>query len=405
MTMKRSLAVFAGLMLVAAACTSSVDTRSSDSTLIEARTVPPSAEKSLLLVDATDGGIAVIDTDGRTIETIEPPSGARYSQPIWASPDTIVYAQVAVGDNRLEATRLGADTLWSVEFATAPFYYLADPGADTATVLSLRNNPDGPGLLTEQITGQGEVEQVGDEAPFYASWDPDGGGFASHIGDARLDVTGRSTDTISASSSGYQAPVWLTSGLVGLRNQGGDTLLSLWSESSFADIAKVRGAARFVAEGTSIAIVTGGDIATGGVQASAQALPTITSGVLTVIDLEQDSFTSVTSDPSPLFQWDPTGKRLLYVTFVDDPAPALVWHVWEDGEDTDFEPFSPEPSWFGTVAPFFDQYAQSVSLWASDGTAFAYPALVNGSPQIMLQNLDGSPATDIAPGTWVAWSP
>jgi len=405
MTMKRSLAVFAGLVLVAAACTNSVDPGPADSTLVESESVPPPAEKSLLLVDSTDGGIIVIDIDGTTIETIEPPSGARYSQPIWASPDTIVYAQVAVDDNRLEAIRLGADTLWSVGLATPPFYYLPAPGTDTATVLSLRNNPDQPGLLTEQITGQGVVEQVGDESPFYASWDPDGSGFASHIGDARLDVTDSSTDTISTSSSGYQAPVWLTGGLVGLRNQGGDTLLSLWTDASFTDVAKVRGAARFVAKGSSIAIITGGDIATGGIQASAQALPTITSGVLTVIDLEQGSFTSVTSDRSPFFQWDPAGERLLYVTFVDDPAPALVWHVWEDGEITDFEPFAPEPSWFGTVVPFFDQYAQSVSLWSRDGSAFAYPALVDGTPQIMLQNLTDQSPTSIIPGTWVAWSP
>ena len=141
------------------------------------------------------------------------------------------------------------------------------------------------------------------------------------------------------------------------------------------------------------------------VSALAQALPTINSGVLTVIDLEEDSFTSVTSEPTPLFQWDRAGERLLYVTFVNDPTPALVWHVWVDGEVTDFEPFVPDPSWFATVAPFFDQYAQSVSLWSPDGTAFAYPALVEGEGRILVQHLDETVPLDIAAGNWVTWSP
>jgi hypothetical protein len=96
---------------------------------------------------------------------------------------------------------------------------------------------------------------------------------------------------------------------------------------------------------------------------------------------------------------------LLYVTFVNDPIPALVWHVWVDGEVTDFEPFVPDPSWFATVAPFFDQYAQSVSLWSPDGTAFAYPALVEGEGRILLQHLDETVPLDIAAGNWVTWSP
>jgi hypothetical protein len=106
-----------------------------------------------------------------------------------------------------------------------------------------------------------------------------------------------------------------------------------------------------------------------------------------------------------MFQWDPAGQQLLYVTFIDDPNPALVWHVWRNGETTDFEPFVPEPTWFATVAPFFDQYAQSVSLWSHDGSAFAYPAVVDGEPRILVQHLDEPSPRDIASGTWVAWNP
>jgi hypothetical protein len=295
--------------------------------------------------------------------------------------------------------------VWSVDLDTPPFYYLPAPDPDTTTVVSLRNKLDSAGLVIERISTEGAPTTIADESPFYASWNPDDGRLASHVGDIRVDVTGLSTETINAEASGFQAPVWLENGLITLRTRGGDTYVTFWSNDSFEDIAKVRGAARFVGSGDNIAIVTGGDIQTGGVQASAQALPTITSGVLTVIDLEDGSFTSVTQEPSPLFQWDPAGQRLLYVTFEDDPTPVLIWHVWEDGTDTDFEPFVPDPSWFGTVAPFFDQYAQSVSLWSRDGSAFAYPAIVDSESRILVQHLDDAGPLDIAAGNWVAWSP
>ena len=401
----RIAALLVGLALIASACTISQDQGASPPVLENSTTVPAQSEPPRLLIADAVGAVVVIEGDGTVLETIEPPTGARYSQPIWASPDTIVYAQAATGDNRLEAVRLGGDLIWSVELDTPPFYYLAAPDSDDTTVVSLRNSADSPGLVIERIATQAAPQTFADEAPFYASWHPDDGRLASHIGDSRIDITDTETETIDTDASGFQAPIWLASGLVTLRTLGSDTYLTRWNDPSFTDIARVRGAARFVGAGDSLAIVTGGDIETGGIQASAQAIPTITSGVLTAIDLEQGSFTSVTSDPSPMFQWDPAGEQLLYVTFVDDPAPALVWHVWKDGEVTDFEPFVPEPGWFATVAPFFDQYAQSVSLWSPDGSAFAYPALVTGEARILMQLVSDTGPLDIAAGNWVTWNP
>ena len=394
-----------GLALVTAACTTAQSQDASPPVPENSTTITTQSESPLLLITNAAGAVVVIQDNGTVIETIEPPGGTRYSQPIWASPNTIVYAQIAPEDNRLEALRLGGNSVWSVELDTPPFYYLAAPALDAPTVVSLRNKSDGSGLIIEQITAEASPLTLSQEAPFYASWNPSDGRLASHVADTKLDITGSTTETIDTNASGFQAPVWLTAGLVSLRDRGDDTYLTLWDDSSFSDLARVRGASRFVGSGDSVAIVTGGNIETGGIQALAQALPTISSGVLTVIDLEESSFTSVTSDPTPMFQWDRAGEQLLYVTFVNDPTPALEWHVWEDGEVTDFEPFVPDPSWFATVAPFFDQYAQSVSLWSPDGSGFAYPALVDGEPRILVQHLDETGPLDIAPGTWVTWSP
>jgi hypothetical protein len=406
MLKKRAVVLALTVTLGAAACTTTGGTEHATPNT-SPRSTPTSAQQKAATLVITDsgGGIAIIENDGSVIESIDPPDGATYNQPIWASSDTIVYAQAASVDHRLEARRLAGDIVWSVELDTPPFYYLAAPASDSTTVVSLRNRVDGSGLIIEQISAGATPLTLSEEAPFYASWNPSDGRLASHVGDTRLDITGSATETIDSDARGFQAPIWLAGGLVSLRAHGDDAFLTLWDDSSFSDIARVRGASRFVGSGDSVAIVTGGSIETGGIQALAQALPTITSGVLTVIDLAEGSFTSVTSDPTPVFQWDRAGEQLLYVTFVNNPSPALVWHVWKDGEITDFEPFVPDPSWFTTVAPFFDQYAQSVSLWSPDGSGFAYPALVDGSPQIMVQHLDDGVARSIAPGNWVAWSP
>ena len=405
MTNVRAIAVALTIALLSAACTSH---RNIDAEQTEPAVPPTStqaSERSFLVAVDEGGGLVIVEPDGTVVESIEPPGGARYTQPIWTSMDTVVYAQVATGDNRLEATRVGGDTVWSVELETPPFYYLAAPGPGQTAVVSLRNNADAPGLVIEQVSGEGAPVTLSHEAPFYASWNEEDGRLASHVGDARLDITGTSTETIESDASGFQAPVWLPSGLITLRTSGGDTFLTRWDDAAFDDIARVRGAARFVGSQDSVAIVTGGDVDTGGVQALAQALPTISPGVLTVVDLTDGSFTSVTNEPTPIFQWDALGEQLLYATFVDDPAPGLMWHVWEDGIVTAFEPFVPVSSWFGTVAPFFDQYAQSISLWSPDGSAFAYPALVDSVSQIMVQEVAEQSPTAIAQGTWVTWSP
>lgn len=414
----KTRAVLLGLVVLTSACTTVENTDATVQTTSTVEGVPPStavsratttthsiSEPPRLLINEPSGAVVVTDIDGVTLERLDPPEGAIYTQPIWTSPDTIVFSQAAQDDNRLEARRIGGTEVWSVPLDTHPFFYLAAPGSTTPTVLSLRNNTDRPGLITERISGPASISVVSVDSPFYASWSPVDGRFASHVGDERLDITGGSTETVSTASEGFQAPVWLNGGVVALRNEGGDTLLSQWIDGSFTDIARVNPPARFVASGDLIAIMTGGAAVTNGVQASAQTLATIPAGVLTVVDLADESFTTVSVDPSAVFQWSPDAKRLVYATFINDPAPAVVWHSWEDGDVTDFEPFIPEASWFATFVPFFDQYAQSVSLWSPDGTAFAYPATVAGQDRILVQHLSESGPRDVAAGSWVAWSP
>ncbi|VAW07944.1 hypothetical protein MNBD_ACTINO01-1049 [hydrothermal vent metagenome] len=399
----RALPIVAALLLVVAACTNLPALN--DTTTTEAQS--GEAPMALLLLLDQDNAVVVVDRKGTVIERSDPPPDVRYAQPIWGSSETIVRAQIAIDDNRLIATRLGGGSEWSVQLPTVPFYYLAQPGNEIPTVVSLRTDDRAGGLIAEVIAGPSSVDTVSNESPFYMSWDPTSNRLATHVGGDRLDIVDGGSETISTTANGFQAPVWLEEGLVTLRTGSGETFLTLWDGSSFVDLATVQSAARFVGAGNRIAIQTGATPDGGGVRAiaRAQALPTIPSGVLMVVDIETGSFTSVTSDASPFYQWDAGGTRLLFATLARDLAPALQWHVWEDGTIEDFAVFIPDPSWFQSVIPFFDQYAQSISLWAPDGSAFAYPALVDGEPRILVQGLDNTSPSDIAGGIWVTWAP
>ena len=55
--------------------------------------------------------------------------------------------------------------------------------------------------------------------------------------------------------------------------------------------------------------------------------------------------------------------------------------------------------------PFFPQYAQSLSFWAPDSSAFAFAGQVEGQGGIWVQDLAEDSPTMVSDGTWVAWSP
>ena len=64
----------------------------------------------------------------------------------------------------------------------------------------------------------------------------------------------------------------------------------------------------------------------------------------------------------------------------------------------------PAPGLLRDLVPFFDQYAQSMTLWSPDGSAFAFPGVVDGEDGIWVQELAGADPRRIAGGSWVAWS-
>jgi len=152
--------------------------------------------------------------------------------------------------------------------------------------------------------------------------------------------------------------------------------------------------------GTRIALATISE--QDGVAVLAQPAPLLPANRLLVLDVVTGEWDIVSSDPLGAFFWSPAGDRLLVIG-AGETEGTLLWSVWDD-ELISFEPFEPWPGFVFEFLPFFDQYAQSMTLWAPDGSAFAYPAVVNGQPGIWTQDVAGGPSVRIADGTWVSWS-
>jgi hypothetical protein len=123
---------------------------------------------------------------------------------------------------------------------------------------------------------------------------------------------------------------------------------------------------------------------------------------LVVVDSQEGNFVEVESATAIAFSWDPSGQRLLILEVTD--AGGFRWRVWEGGQSTVFTDFLPAPGFLRDLVPFFDQYAQSMTLWSPGGTAFVYPGSVAGVEGIWLQDLEGSDPVRVSGGTWVAWS-
>jgi TolB protein len=262
-------------------------------------------------------------------------------------------------------------------------------------------------LDTTSLQGDALADLVAVESgqPLYFSWNPNGGAFAAHIGADRL-LTNDLADSTSLDldPGAFAAPSWTSRGVLAL--DSGDprqTLAFIAPDGAATAIASIRGTTNFVpnADGSRIA-VQGLAEPSQFQSASLQALPTLPSNRLVVVNSDTGEFTGVTTSPVFAFFWSPQGDQLLVLDVVD--GPQARWSVWSESGLEELVRFSPDPNFFTDVVPFFDQYAQSISLWSADGSTIAFAGTIDGQSGIWVQPLDGEP-TLVHGGTWVSWAP
>jgi len=390
--MFRNAAILLALSLLVGACTTNEEEARGDGRLV---TIDEGGNVVTLEPDGTDVVVAADDGGGRVT----------YFQPIW-SPD----------GSSISVTRSDAGT-FSIEIIDV------DTGERTSTVTASNAffqywSPDGSKLATLAVTAPGELGldlftigegsdpvRVVDGQPLYFSWNPDSSNVVGHVGNAPLELLLQDAASPEFGvPGGFSAPQWTEDGIIHIalasRRQ---QLTRTQPDGESEPIASTLGGAIFTAtpDGQRIAVlpVATEDV---GLSVSAQQIPTLPGGRLVVVDADDGSFVAVESETVAAFSWDPTGQRLLVLELTE--AGAFRWRVWEDGESEVYADFVPSPGFLRDLVPFFDQYAQSMTLWSPDGMAFAFPGSVGGADGIWRQDLGGAEPVRVTGGTWVAWS-
>lgn len=328
-------------------------------------------------------------------------------QPTW-SPDgsRLAYIRVdAVEDgarSALVTSRADGTSRTEAPTAFAPFYLSWDPTSSRVAYLG------SPGASEIEL-GIVDVGEGGDRAvaldggdPFYLSWGPRGDQLLVHVGLDRLDrlQLDGTLDPVDARPGAFRAPVWTVDGRSFVYASGTATAQRLVirgvEQRRSNDLVRFTGAITFVvnADATHVAfqVVDGQDDV----------------GPLSVIDRATGEVERVSDGFVPAFFWSPQGDRLLYLfPDADQDRVWFRWGVWGGDETFTTERFFPSPTFGRDYLPFFEQYAQSTSLWAPDGRAFAYAGVnEDGEAGIWVQSVrPPGAAVRVMDGSFATWSP
>jgi hypothetical protein len=386
--MIRHVAMIVILALVAAACSGGTES---------------GGDSRLAIVDQ-DGNLVIHAAGGELVTTLTDPGGeATIFQPVWSGPESVVFVEQVGGAGPLVVAGIDGNEQRRVDFATAPFYVYPRPGGDgSADIVALRNHLEG-GLAAEVIHDDGSVTVLEGGFPFFFTW-TDAGSVVAHLESSSVDVVYPNPAPIAARPGAFGAPGSRGDDVVLVRSSGPVSNLTLVAGEESTDLATVRGPVHLVVGADRVAVRSiAQEGAPGGIEARAQTIPTLVPDALAVVGLDDGTVEIVATEGVVAFFWDPDGGRLLHLVTGDEAE--LSWKVWEDGVVTDYASFVPEPAWFSTFLPFFDQYAQSMSLWSPDGGAFAFPGSVGGESGVWVQHLDQASPERISSGSWVSWGP
>ena len=349
--------------------------------------------------------MVTVGPDGKEPTVVAASTAGDFFQPIWSPDRSLLAFSLQSEEPAIYVLRIADSEVFSTPTGTFPFYFSWSAQNDLAI---LHNDTTGLRLDTTSLGGDGlaELRQAEAGQPLYYSWHPERSEFAAHIGTDRLLTSDLSaSEPIDLNPGVFPAPSWTERGIVALSPVQDDrqALLIVGRGEETIDVATVNGPATFLPNHDASLIAVQGLAAPGNAQsASFQTTPRLPSNRLVVVNVETGEFTTATSDPALAYFWSPVDDQLLILDIV--AGPQARWSVWTESGTQELTRFSPEPRFIAEFVPFFDQYAQSVSLWAPDGSAIAFPGAIGDMAGIWVQPIDGD-AVHIHDGTWVSWAP
>lgn len=414
---RRSLAPIATVLVLAAGCTGDPEPAAGSLDFAPATESPAAASPSDALrgVDAP-GRLAVLDEDGalvtylpdgsdRVVLEESVPGESLVRQPAWSPDgDRIAWVRLSVaagGTSALVTTAPDGTRATETPTTVIPFYLSWDPTSSRIAYLGSSSRNDIELGVVEPSRGGGATA-LDAGSPFYLSWNPAGDQLFVHVGTDRLDrleIDG-TTSPIDDRPGTFNVPVWTSDGRTLVYASGsGDRqrLLAHDLERDRAEeLVRFAGGITFVVspDGSRVAFqVAGGP---GEV------------GPLSVLDRTTGDVEQVVAEVAPAFFWSPDGARLLYVLPEQtEDGFWFRWGVWEDGSSFTTPRFYPTEVFARDYLSFFEQYAQSMSLWAPDGSAFTYAGTTeSGITGVWIQPAepDAEPIL-MTGGVFASWSP
>jgi TolB protein len=403
----RPAAALVTFVVLSVACTrSATETTSTvDTTPQQTSTAGPAAVDRILVID--EGAVVTMDRDGASRRTIADAGDVIPFQPTWA-PDgvRVAYSEVSLDGPAVVMTSDDGEEPQRFATDSNVFYMYWSP--DGSRLTSLRESAAGGLQLDILDVEANDVRTIDGGQPLYYSWSPDSDRLATHIGVDRLELLDPAGGSVELGSrpGAFPSPQWTPLGIFHLSVLAVNQALTLTDPDGEPRIlATVPGPSIFTAarSGARVAVQSLVDEGAGIDAAYLQDAPLLAAGRLVVIDVATGEHVEAGANPVAAFFWSPGGDRLLSLT---GDGRSIHWEVWDDGGSTAFPDIVPSPTFIRDYLAFFDQYAQSSSLWAPDGSAFVFPGSVDGVDGIWRQDArpDAEPVR-ISSGTWAVWSP
>ncbi len=423
------------LMLCAAAIVSGLVVVPNPST--SSAPAPPSVNRLALV--GSDGNVYLVGRNGESKVALtndaalsqSTPVRRLYAFPNW-SPDSQQVAFVGLSSERAGKAFLYAASakdgklteIYSSDQAY-PFYLYWSP--DSKRVAFLAEADNALGLYYANADGSGKQE-LGKGNPFYFSWSPDSQSLLSHVGGSRrqsadsfiglhsLTPLGQ-PEHLAIAPANFLAPAWspdgkeMLSALMGVNNTSDTLIVANRQGEQLRTLAKFSGNISFSwsSDGKQIAYMTA--------QRAAVGLQT----ELHLIKANGEADQLLTDDSPIAFFWSPDNQKIAYLVRVrggqgslqpvgDNRQQSQLRFTWRvvtlaNKNVVTLSTFVPTDE-FASLLPYFDQYAQSLRLWSSDGKSLVYGAYEpDGTESIYVADVNGGQqGRRIAEGNIAVWS-
>jgi Tol biopolymer transport system component len=375
-----------------------------------------------LLVRQSDGSLLTLRADGSepTVLATGDPQSLQVLQAVW-SPDgeRVAWTQVDDRDGGVNSRMVVIDASGEQREAllpVIPFYLFWDPTSSRIAFLGREES-----LLMGVVEPRPDavsVTEIGRGAPFYFSWAPDGLVFVAHVALENLDtveLSGTSAPVERRRVGTFQAPSWSPDGssIFYARSspgEGQDLVSRDVSSGRVTVLAPLDGVGYLVLSPDGSRVAFHGRDPETETDFYDRSLPEVATDLgVSVVGVDGEGLVRASEEPAISWSWSPDGSKLaiLEPVYQADGIISFRWRIWDGDGSFVTDPFIGSIGWLQEYAPHFSQFAQSASIWAPDGSAFAYPAdQAEGPTQIWVQQVtEGSAAYPVAEGTSVSWSP